>query len=295
MAETKESSISLSLEQPKSTPNISRDITEQLIYVIHRSIFRDWHRYPLPIFVGFIQSEIADTYASSGGFFDYDILGGQFVHGYFSHVLQMAQLKQHHFPQQALSQINHQCWGRMFEKKNLTLWHSAARFTLPNDKSIVFYNPVLGSSPDTLQELLSQHFFSELINPAISENNPELVSYLFSLLDINSIKELINIKDALTALENAIIQHNYNSWHQVSKSLRTAQTSSKFVNENTLRIEERQIMSSFNNEMMNVPRASLLETLDYSKYEVLYISPLDTSFIYQLWRWPSEWDAIPFK
>ncbi|WP_152558520.1 hypothetical protein [Endozoicomonas numazuensis] len=294
-AETKESGVSLSLEQRKSTPNISRDITEQLIYVIHRSVFRDWHRYPLPVFVGHIEPEIADVYASSGGFFDYDILGGQFVHGYFSHVLQLAQLKQHNFPQQALPHFNHRCWGRMFEKKNATLWHSAARFTLSEEQSIVFYNPVLGSSPDTLQELLSQHFFSDMINSAIAESNPDLINYLFSLLNVSSIKELVQIKNALIAIENSINQHNYNSWHQASDSLRATQAGNEFINENKLYIDEKKLVSNFNNKMMLAPRDSFLEELDLSKYEILYLNPSNTSFIYQLWHWPKEWDTVEFK
>ncbi len=276
LAESKKTTISLKLDSPEESFYVFSDITEQLIYTIHRTFFRDWHRYPLPIFVGFIDPEIADSYASSGGFFDHDILGGQFVHGYFSHVLQLAQLKQHHFPQKDLLKINHRCWGSLFEKNNLKLWHSAVRLRLPDNINVIFYNPVLGNSPDTLQELLSQRFFSDLINSAITSKNPELVSYLFSTLKINSMRELIAIKNALRALENAIIEHNYKSWHQPRGSLSTSEEANEFVTENSIQMSEKQLSSAFNNEMMAAPRTSLLQTLDTSRYSVLHLNPANT-------------------
>ncbi|MGI9280401.1 MAG: hypothetical protein ACR2PX_12360 [Endozoicomonas sp.] len=194
------------------------DVTELIHFILYKRFLAPQIDTVPPVFIGYIPPVFARIFIKGGAYYDENIPGGNIVHGYFSHILQLAQLNFSGasggslMEQMKAESMTNDCWNRLFDRAAQYFWKAGFGLELSNGDKVVFFDLPVGFAADPLQQMLSTRYFSELLDRAVKSSDRNFQSLVLSELGLNNVDELIEARRSVHVIETAVIAHDLASW-----------------------------------------------------------------------------------
>ncbi|MGI9283689.1 MAG: hypothetical protein ACR2PX_29310 [Endozoicomonas sp.] len=194
----------------------NEDFLNQTEFILYQNYLTDLVEAPPVTFVGFIDNEYANSFASTRGFYDKAVLGGNFFHGHYPHVIQLAQLSRAGMSKKLMPHLIGTCWGEMIDMANISNVDAFAGIGLEmnNGEQITFFDIPSGHSADSFQNILITRHFSKWLDHVITSQQDKSYQIAGKRLGLESAdyNDLLQARDAIRVFETAVILNHSKEW-----------------------------------------------------------------------------------